>query len=83
MLSGCAASLERNSAPAPLAVDLGALKICESVLVEAPLAAAKPGDLADVGFMKADAATLFANGNIRAGRHCVADVRAKYQGKKP
>lgn len=53
------------------------------MLTEAPLAKAKPGDLADVAFMKGDAATLFANGNIRAGRHCVADVRAKYQGKKP
>lgn len=82
MLSGCAASLERNSAPAPLAVDLAALKTCASVLVEEPLARAKAGDVADVAFMKADAATINANGTIRTGRKCVGDVQRRYQGSK-
>lgn len=80
-LSGCAGTLSRNSAPPPLAVDIGALKTCEQLMHQEPLAAAKPGDSADIGFLKADAATMNANDRLRVARKCVGDVRQRYGGK--
>jgi hypothetical protein len=76
----CGCETDRLGAP-PLTVNLAALKVCERILmpVTAPVVTAQTD--ARVAFLEADAALAIARGEIRNGRHCVADVRQRYGGK--
>lgn len=75
VLCGCASA---NKLPAPLQVDLSALKTCETILEKKPLPLVRPTDDARAAFIKDDAALISAHGRIDAGRNCVADVRKNY-----
>lgn len=77
-LSLCSCAHDPARLPAPLQVDLEALKTCEAILKSAPLPAIKPTDDARLAFIKDDAALITANGRIDKGRACVADTRQRY-----
>lgn len=64
-------------------VDLKALAVCERVLAPVPLPVVTAATDARVAFIRDEAALITANGRLRTGRACVADVRQRYGGKKP
>lgn len=80
-MSLCACAGANKDLPAPLKVDLGALRVCEDILKPVPRAAVTAQSDARVAFVKADAAAVVANGRIGRGRECVSDVRKLYGGE--
>jgi hypothetical protein len=75
LLSACA---DPNRLPAPLAVEIP--DTCERLLVPVAIPGG-PKDDARVVARARRAALITANGEIEAGRNCIADVRTKYSGK--
>jgi hypothetical protein len=55
---------------------------CELILKAVPLPQATATTDARAAFIEDDAALLTANDRIRAGRHCIADIRTGYAAKR-
>lgn len=80
MLCGCAGG-NLKPAPAPLAVDLSALRTCEQLLVPPALPAITAQTDARVAFVRDEAALLTAIDELATGGACVKRVRESYSGK--